>query len=88
MANSAQARKRARQAAKHRAHNAPMRSTMRTARKKVVKAIEAGDREAAIAAFRAAEPVIDRMARKGIIHRNTAARQKSRLSQGIRKLGA
>ncbi len=88
MANSAQARKRARQAAKHRAHNAPMRSTMRTARKNVIKAIEAGDREAAVEAFRIAEPIIDRMARKGIIHRNKAARQKSRLNQGIQKLGA
>ncbi len=88
MANSAQARKRARQAAKHRAHNAPMRSAMRTARKKVIKAIEAGDREAAIAAYKAAEPIIDRMARKGIIHKNKAARQKSRLNLGIRRLGA
>ncbi len=86
MANSPQARKRARQAEKHRAHNAAMRSRMRTAVKKVVKAIAAGDKAQAEAAFRAAEPVIDKMARKGIIHKNKAARQKSRLSAHLRKM--
>ncbi len=88
MANSAQARKRARQADKHNKHNAAMRSTMRTASKKVIKAIEAGDPETARSAYQAAVPIIDRMARKGIIHKNKAARQKSRLNQSIRKLQA
>ncbi len=86
MANSAQARKRARQAEKRRAHNRMLRSRMRTAVKKVRKAIEAGDREQALAAFREAEPVIDKMARKGIIHKNKAARQKSRLAAHLRGL--
>ncbi len=86
MANSAQARKRARQAEKRRAHNRKLRSRMRTAVKKVRKAIEAGDREQALTAFREAEPVIDKMARKGIIHKNRAARQKSRLANHLRAL--
>lgn len=86
MANSTQARKRARQAEKHRAHNAALRSRMRTAVKKVVKAIAAGDKEQAEAAYRAAEPIIDKMARKGIIHKNKAARQKSRLCAHLHKL--
>ncbi len=59
---------------------------MRTCIKKVVKAIEAGDKAAAEAAYKAAVPVIDRMAGKGLIHRNKAARHKSRLNQHIRAL--
>ena len=88
MANSAQARKRARQADKHNQHNAAMRSTMRTANKKITKAIEEGDAETAKTAYLAAVPIIDRMARKGIIHKNKAARQRSRLNQSIIKLQA
>lgn len=60
---------------------------MRTATKKVVKAIQAGDHTQADAAFRAAVPEIDRVAGKGIIHKNKAARQKSRLNKQIRALG-
>ena len=86
MANSAQARKRVRQAEKARRHNASRRSMMRTQLKKVVYAIEAGDKEAASEAYKQAVPVIDRMANKGLIHANKAARHKSRLSQHIRKL--
>lgn len=83
MANSAQARKRARQAERRRARNASHRSTVRTYIKKVVAMIEAGDREAAGDALRAAIPVIDKMAGKGILHKNKAARLKSRLSARI-----
>ena len=86
MANSPQARKRARQAVQRRARNASHRSTVRTYIKKVVSAIEAGDREAAQEAFRDAEPVIDRMVGKGILHRNKAARHKSRLAASIRAM--
>ena len=84
MANSAQARKRARQAEVHRQRNASARSRFRTYVKNVEKAIEAGDKDGAEAAFNAAVPVIDTSARKGLIHGNKAARHKSRLSQHIR----
>ena len=86
MANSPQARKRARQAEKRRKHNASRRSMMRTYIKKVVRAIEAGDREAAVEAYEAAVPVIDRMANKGLIHKNKAARHKSRLNAHIKAM--
>ena len=86
MANSAQSRKRARQAEKHRQHNAAMRSMMRTFIKKVTKAVEAGDKAQAEAAYKTAVPVIDRMADKGLIHRNKAARHKSRLNAQIRDM--
>ncbi|HEB98565.1 MAG TPA: 30S ribosomal protein S20 [Thiotrichales bacterium] len=88
MANSAQARKRARQAEKRRRHNASMRSRLRTHIKKVVKAIEAGDAEGARSAYQAAVPVIDSMAGKGLIHKNKAARHKSRLNQHLKNLSA
>lgn len=64
-----------------------MRSRMRTQIKKVIKAIESGDKEAAQASFRQAVPVIDAMTGKGIIHRNKAARHKSRLNKRIAALG-
>ncbi|MES9965786.1 MAG: 30S ribosomal protein S20 [Sedimenticola sp.] len=86
MANSAQARKRARQAEKHRQHNASRRSMMRTHLKNVVKAIGAGDKEAASEAFKQAVPVIDRTANQGLIHKNKAARHKSRLNAQIKAL--
>ena len=59
---------------------------MRTYIKKVRKAIAAGDKEAAQAAFKAAVPIIDRMAGKGLIHKNTAARYKSRINARIRQM--
>ena len=86
MANSAQARKRARQAEKHRQHNASMRSTMRTSIKKVVNAIEAGEKDKAAEAYKVAIPMIDKMANKNIISGNKAARHKSRLNSRIRAL--
>lgn len=86
MANSAQARKRVRQAEKARRHNASRRSMMRTNLKKVVYAIDAGDKEAATQAYKEAVPVIDRMANKGLIHANKAARHKSRLNAQIKAM--
>jgi small subunit ribosomal protein S20 len=86
LANSLQAKKRARQAEKSRRQNASQRSTVRTSIKKVVKAIATGDKTQAEAAYQAAVPVIDRTARKGLIHPNKAARHKSRLSQHIRNM--
>ena len=86
MANSAQARKRARQAEKNRQRNASQRSAFRTSLKKVVYAIEAGDKEAATAAYAAAVPMIDSTVSKGLIHKNKAARHKSRLNAQIRAL--
>jgi small subunit ribosomal protein S20 len=84
LANSPQAIKRARQAEQRRQRNASQRSTLRTAVKKVVAAINAGDREVASQAYAAAVPVIDRAAGKGLIHANKAARHKSRLNEHIR----
>lgn len=86
MANSAQARKRARQAEKHRQHNAARRSMMRTYVKKVIKSIRAGDKEAAVQAYAEAVPVLDRAANKGLIHANKAARHKSRLNAHIKAM--
>lgn len=88
MANSPQARKRARQAEKRRKHNASLRSVVRTAVKKVIAAINAGNLEDAKQAYSAAVPVIDRMADKGIIHKNKAARHKSRLNAQLKALAA
>ena len=86
MANSAQAKKRARQAEDSRQRNASQRSAMRTSVKSLQKAIDAGDKEQATAAYQAAVPVLDRMARKGLIHKNAAARSKSRLNKAVRTL--
>ena len=88
MANSPQARKRARQNDKARAHNASLRSMARTYIKKVLAAVSAGDAESAQAALKAAMPVIDRIADKGIIHKNKAARHKSRLNAKVKALAA
>ncbi len=86
MANTAQAKKRARQAENNRQLNAGQRSNMRTSIKKVLKAIEAGDKDAAKKAYDEAVPVIDKAAGKGLMHANKAARHKSRLNQHIRSL--
>ena len=88
MANSAQARKRARQANKQRAHNASLRSTLRTAIKRVRQAIDAGDKAAAQGVFQQSVAVLDRIADKKIIHKNKASRTKSRLSAQIKALAA
>ena len=86
LANSAQARKRARQAEKRRRHNASRRSMVRTYIKKVQAAIDEQDADAANAALTTAIPIIDRMAAKGILHKNKAARHKSRLTAAIAAL--
>ncbi len=87
MANIKSAEKRARQGEERRKHNMALRSRLRTRIKKVIKAIESGDKEAAQASYREAVPVIDSMTNKGIIHRNKAARHKSRLNKRISTLG-
>jgi small subunit ribosomal protein S20 len=86
LANSAQARKRNRQAEKRRQSNASQRSTMRTYIKKVVKAIATGNQAEAQAAYQVAVSFLDRMANKGLIHQNKAARHKSRLNAHIRAM--
>ena len=88
MANSPQAKKRARQAEKRRQHNASLRSMVRTSIKKVIAAVATGNAEEAKNAYLAAVPVIDRMADKGIIHKNKAARHKSRLNAQVKALAA
>ncbi len=88
MANSPQAKKRARQAEKRRTHNASLRSLVRTVIKKVDAAVVSGDAEQAKIAYNSAVPVIDRMADKGIIHKNKASRHKSRLNAQVRALAA
>lgn len=88
MANSAQATKRARQAEKHRHQKAGQRAMFRTYLKNVLKAIATGDFAAAQASYKKAVPVIDNMANKGIIHKNKAARHKSRLNKHVHALQA
>jgi small subunit ribosomal protein S20 len=86
MANTAQARKRARQSLERNAHNAAQRSEMRTALKKVRKAITAGDKAVAEAQLRASQSIIDAIADKKVFHKNTASRYKSRLAAAIKAL--
>lgn len=86
MANTVQARKRARQALAARAHNMAQRSELRTAIKKVRAAIAAGDKSAAAGVFQASMSVIDSIADKKIIHKNKAARHKSRLARAIKAM--
>jgi small subunit ribosomal protein S20 len=86
MANSAQARKRARQAVKQNSHNSSLRSELRTALKKVEKAILAGDKAAAEATYRTSVSTVDVIADKKIIHKNKAARHKSRLAAAIKAM--
>jgi len=86
MANSAQARKRARQATETNEHNSSLRSTLRTAVKQVRKAIQGGDKAAARQKLQASQAVIDRIADKKIVHKNLASRTKSRLAQAIKAM--
>ena len=86
MANTPSAKKRAKQAEKRRSHNASQRSMVRTYIKNVIKAIDAKDAALAATAYTLAVPVIDRMADKGIIHKNKAARHKSRLNGHIKAM--
>lgn len=86
LANIASAKKRARTSEKNRVHNASLRSRLRTYIKKVLLAVQTGDVEKARAAFREAVPVIDSSVNKGLIHKNKAARGKSRLSARVKAL--
>ncbi|MCM2132205.1 30S ribosomal protein S20 [Larsenimonas rhizosphaerae] len=88
MANTKQARKRARQAEQRRQHNASQRSMVRTHVKRVIKAIQAGDHAQAMTEFNQAQPVIDRIADKDSFSKKKAARIKSRLNKRIKALAA
>jgi small subunit ribosomal protein S20 len=88
VANIKSAKKRAKQAVVRNARNASQRSMLRTAVKKVLKAIEAKDAAGATAAFNTAQPILDRYAARGLIHKNKAARHKSRLTARIRAIAA
>ena len=87
MANIKSARKRARQAVGLRSKNMSLRTAARSAIKDVKKAIAAGDKKAALAALVKSQATIDRVAAKGVMHRNAAARQKSRLAHAIKAMG-
>jgi small subunit ribosomal protein S20 len=87
VANTAQAKKRAKQAEKHRLHNTSLRSRMRTHLKKVYNTIATGDKAQAEQAYKSALPTLDGMVNKGLIHKNKAARHKSRLNAHIKELG-
>ena len=86
MANTAQAKKRAKQAEKSRIRNAGQRSNLRTFVKKVIVAINEGDKEKAQAAYKTVVPIIDSAVNKGIIHKNKAARGKSRLNSKVKAI--
>ena len=88
MANTAQAKKRVRQSEKARTRNASQRSDMRTAVKKLLRTIEGGDTSAMQTVFIETSSALDRAARKGLIHKNKAARLKSRLSARIKAVAA
>ncbi|MGD8712762.1 MAG: 30S ribosomal protein S20 [Thiohalophilus sp.] len=86
MANTAQSRKRARQAENNRQHNAAYRSMFRTFIKKVLTAVKSGDKAQAEQAYKDAVAVIDKTTSKGLIHKNKAARHKSRLNARVRTM--
>ena len=84
MANTSSARKRVRQNERHRENNMALKSRMRTSVKKVIKAIDEKNANEATELFKKAQPLIDSLARKGIIHKNKAANQKRKLIKGIK----
>lgn len=86
MANTLQAKKRVRQAEKHRQLNASQRSALRTGVKKAITALDAGDKARSGGAYKDAVSSLDTMARKGLIHKNKAARHKSRLNTRLRAI--
>jgi small subunit ribosomal protein S20 len=87
MANTAQSKKRARQTERRYAVNKARRSRIRTYLRKVEEAIASGDKEAAAAALRAAQPELMRGVTKGVVHKNTASRKISRLSSRVKAIG-
>ncbi|MFA7488379.1 MAG: 30S ribosomal protein S20 [Lysobacteraceae bacterium] len=88
MANIKSSKKRARQAVVRNARNASQRSMLRTSVKKVLKAIQVNDATGAQEAYKIAEPILDRYSARGLIHKNKAARHKSRLTARIRAIAA
>ena len=86
LANSLQARKRARQNTQSRARNHSQRSMMRTYIKNVYAAIESNDKDAASSAYHAAVSIIDRNAKNGLHHKNKSARLKSRMNTRIKAM--
>ena len=84
MANTSSARKRVRQNERHKENNMALKSRMRTSVKKVIKAIDEKNAVEATELFKKAQPLIDSLARKGIIHKNKAANQKRKLIKGIK----
>ena len=86
MANIASARKRARQALKRRERNMSLRTAARSAIKEVKKAIASGNKADAAAALEKSRPIIDRVAAKGVLHPNAAARHKRRLAHAIKAM--
>lgn len=88
MANTKSAKKAARQAVRRTEVNKSRRSLMRTHVRKVESALAAGDKSAAEAAMKAAEPILMKSSQKGVIHKNTAARKVSRLMKRVKALGA
>jgi len=88
MANTPQSKKRARQTLRRTEINKARRSRIRTFLRKVEAAIGSGDKDAAAAALRAAQPELMRGVTKGVLHKNTAARKISRLSARVKALGA
>jgi small subunit ribosomal protein S20 len=87
MANTTSARKATRKIARRTAINKTRRSLLRGSVRKVEEAIAGGDRSAALAALKDAEPVIMRAAQRGVVHKNSASRKVSRLTHRIAKLG-
>ena len=88
MANNEAAKKRANQTVVRNARNTAQRSQRRTAVKKVIRALDANDAAGAEAAFTVAQPLLDRFSSRGLIHKNKAARHKSRLTARIKALKA
>ncbi|MDR7194417.1 30S ribosomal protein S20 [Luteimonas terrae] len=88
MANIKSAKKRAKQTVVRNARNSAQRSQLRSAVKKVLKALEANDATGAQEAFNVAQPILDRFSSRGLIHRNKAARHKSRLTARIKAIKA
>ena len=86
MANNSSARKRVRQNEKHRLRNIAQKNRMRTAVKKVLSAADAGNTKEAKVLYGTAQPLIDSLATKGIIHKNKAANLKSRLNKRIKAI--
>jgi len=86
MANIKSSRKRARQADERRVRNLGLRTSVRTAIKKVKKAVAAGDKASAAAVLTESQGIIDRCSAKGVLHRNAASRHKSRLAQAVKAM--